>query len=608
MIIINDDFTSPDNLDTDINLSLADSQNGLDINSSLDGSPTDLNINLKSCEIAQLELVIVIGEPVIDSTKFIVIGEPVIDSPKLVMIPHHKIALQFDDQIAEIQTNYKKSALEIVKYSGSKSIYDLLGASIKNIDYQQYTEIRIWMEQNNQDGLENPDDLENPEINEEAAEVLTPENLLLQKVEKIISQMNQRLHEQFYQIHKKMNNLETKIDANDPQFNHKHSASSSRHSLGSSLSVTNSAVQKMIDTQMNTKYSQKLKLAELNLELAKIQSNLEMNRINESIELAKMELMREQKIELETDEKKRLNDIAEGKRQETEKQQLLNQQLQMENHLRPRLQNFIDSYSTRSKTLQISLKDFFARVSLKSTRKKGSKLPFIAHSLSTSASAVIVLIPLKWQGRLIAVSLIEAFSNWGASQLVRAYNSHQLAKMNESIYDRFITRLNTVVTAMEPWILDYPKSKSYIDSAGPSSTENNPERNLQLKFLTFSVVPFADLYMTGGTQLGTLLSIGRNDFGLHRNIELQTQLEIATRLCREFILQQSEDTEREKDKLRLNNESDIHNSIYLRLESLSAILAGQIPNANASNFLSNEELTKFKIAYNNYKKNLEKDY
>ncbi|MFN9897274.1 MAG: hypothetical protein ACK55Z_00490, partial [bacterium] len=53
-----------------------------------------------------------------------VIGEPVIDSPKLVMISHHKIALQVDDQIADIQTNYKKSALEIVKYSGSKSISD----------------------------------------------------------------------------------------------------------------------------------------------------------------------------------------------------------------------------------------------------------------------------------------------------------------------------------------------------------------------------------------------------------------------------------------------------------------------------------------------------
>ena len=37
---------------------------------------------------------------------------------------HHKIALQVDDQIADIQTNYKKSALEIVKYSGSKSISD----------------------------------------------------------------------------------------------------------------------------------------------------------------------------------------------------------------------------------------------------------------------------------------------------------------------------------------------------------------------------------------------------------------------------------------------------------------------------------------------------
>ena len=63
-----------------------------------------------------------------------------------------------------IQTNYKKSALEIVKYSGSKSISDLLGASIKNFDYSQYTKIPIWMEQNHQDDLKNSDDLENQEI------------------------------------------------------------------------------------------------------------------------------------------------------------------------------------------------------------------------------------------------------------------------------------------------------------------------------------------------------------------------------------------------------------------------------------------------------------
>jgi hypothetical protein len=65
-MIINDDFICPDNLDIDINLNLVDSKNGLDINSSLDGSPTDLDINFQSCEIAQLELVIVIGELVID--------------------------------------------------------------------------------------------------------------------------------------------------------------------------------------------------------------------------------------------------------------------------------------------------------------------------------------------------------------------------------------------------------------------------------------------------------------------------------------------------------------------------------------------------------------
>jgi hypothetical protein len=99
-MIINDDFICPDNLDIDINLNLVYSQNGLDINSSLDGSPTDLDINFQNCEIAQLELVIVIGEPVIDS-------------PKLVMIPHHKIALQFDDQIADIQTNYKNLPLRL---------------------------------------------------------------------------------------------------------------------------------------------------------------------------------------------------------------------------------------------------------------------------------------------------------------------------------------------------------------------------------------------------------------------------------------------------------------------------------------------------------------
>ena len=81
-MIINDDLTCPDILNTDINLSVAGSQNGLDINSSLDGSRTDLDINFKSCNIPQLELVIVIVEPVIDSTKFIVIGEPVINKPK----------------------------------------------------------------------------------------------------------------------------------------------------------------------------------------------------------------------------------------------------------------------------------------------------------------------------------------------------------------------------------------------------------------------------------------------------------------------------------------------------------------------------------------------
>ena len=44
------------------------------------------------------------------------------------------------------------------------------------------------------------------------------------------------------------------------------------------------------------------------------------------IELAKIELMREQQMKLETDEKKRLNDIAKSKRQETENPKLLNQQ------------------------------------------------------------------------------------------------------------------------------------------------------------------------------------------------------------------------------------------------------------------------------------------
>jgi hypothetical protein len=627
-MIINDDLTCPDILNTDI--SVAGSQTGLDINYSLDDSSTDLDINLKSCKIPQLELVIV--EPVIDSTKLIVIGEPVIDSPKLVMISHHKIALQVDDQIADIQTNYKKSALEIVKYSGSKSISDLLGASIKNFDYSQYTKIPIWMEQNHQDDLKNSDDLENQEISEEAvvAEIVMPQNFLIKKMERMISQLHQELHQEFSELNKKINTLETKIDSNDQQvdqlqaassskhFNNFNSPSSSIHSPGSSLSVTGSTVQKMIDTQMNAQYQQKLKLAEYKFEQAKM---------NESIELAKIQLIREQQIKLENDdkkrlneireqqikfkndEKKRLNEIAEGKRQETEKQLLLSQQLQTEINLRPIIQNSIDIYTNRSKTLQTSLNDFFTRVNLKSTTKKVSKLPLIAHSITTSASSVIGLIPIKWQGRLMALSLVEAFANWGASQLVKAYNSYKISQLNESIYDRFITRLNNVVTTMEPWILDYTKykSKSYLDSAGPSSTENNPEYSLNLKFSTFNVIPFANLYMTGGAQLGTLLSIGRYEFGPHNNIELQTQLNIATQLCREFILQQSEDTESEKDKLRLNNDYDIHDSIYLRLESLSAILAGQIPNANASNFLTNEELTKFKIAYNNYKKNLEKN-
>jgi hypothetical protein len=90
----------------------------------------------------------------------------------------------------------------------------------------------------------------------------------------------------------------------------------------------------MIDTQMNAQYIQKLKLAEYhfeqakmneNIELAKIQSNLEISKMNESIELAKIQLIREQQIKFENDEKKRLNEIAEGKRQETEKQLLLSQ-------------------------------------------------------------------------------------------------------------------------------------------------------------------------------------------------------------------------------------------------------------------------------------------
>jgi len=113
--------------------------------------------------------------------------------------------------------------------------------------------------------------------------------------------------------------------------------------------------------------------------------------------------------------------------------------------------------------------------------------------------------------------------------------------------------------------------------------------------------------MTGGAQLGTLLLIARYEFGPHSNIELQTQLNIATQLCREFILQQSEDTESEKYKLGLNNERDIDNSAHWRIERLSAILAGQIPNANAANFLTSEELTHFKLAYGNYKQKLEKD-
>jgi hypothetical protein len=627
-MIINDDLTCPDILNTDI--SVAGSQTGLDINYSLDDSSTDLDINLKSCKIPQLELVIV--EPVIDSTKLIVIGEPVIDSPKLVMISHHKIALQVDDQIADIQTNYKKSALEIVKYSGSKSISDLLGASIKNFDYSQYTKIPIWMEQNHQDDLKNSDDLENQEISEEAvvAEIVMPQNFLIKKMERMISQLHQELHQEFSELNKKINTLETKIDSNDQQvdqlqaassskhFNNFNSPSSSIHSPGSSLSVTGSTVQKMIDTQMNAQYQQKLKLAEYKFEQAKM---------NESIELAKIQLIREQQIKLENDdkkrlneireqqikfkndEKKRLNEIAEGKRQETEKQLLLSQQLQTEINLRPIIQNSIDIYTNRSKTLQTSLNDFFTRVNLKSTTKKVSKLPLIAHSITTSASSVIGLIPIKWQGRLMALSLVEAFANWGASQLVKAYNSYKISQLNESIYDRFITRLNNVVTTMEPWILDYTKykSKSYLDSAGPSSTENNPEYSLNLKFSTFNVIPFANLYMTGGAQLGTLLSIGRYEFGPHNNIELQTQLNIATQLCREFILQQSEDTESEKYKLGLNNERDIDNSVHWRIERLSVILAGQIPNANASNFLTSEELTHFKLAYYNYKQKLGKD-
>ena len=630
-MIINNDLTCPDILNTDIS-SEAGSQTGLDINYSLDDSSTDLDINLESCKKPKLELVIVIGEPVIDSPKLIVIGEPVIDSPKLVMIPHHKIALQVDDQIADIQTNYKKSALEIVKYSGSKSISDLLGASIKNFDYSQYTKIPIWMEQNHQDDLKNSDDLENQEISEEAvvAEIVMPQNFLIKKMERMISQLHQELHQEFSELNKKINTLETKIDSNDQQvdqlqaassskhFNNFNSPSSSIHSPGSSLSVTGSTVQKMIDTQMNAQYQQKLKLAEYKFEQAKM---------NESIELAKIQLIREQQIKLENDdkkrlneireqqikfkndEKKRLNEIAEGKRQETEKQLLLSQQLQTEINLRPIIQNSIDIYTNRSKTLQTSLNDFFTRVNLKSTTKKVSKLPLIAHSITTSASSVIGLIPIKWQGRLMALSLVEAFANWGASQLVKAYNSYKISQLNESIYDRFITRLNNVVTTMEPWILDYTKykSKSYLDSAGPSSTENNPEYSLNLKFSTFNVIPFANLYMTGGAQLGTLLSIGRYEFGPHNNIELQTQLNIATELCREFILQQSEDTESEKYKLVLNNERDIDNSVHWRIERLSVILAGQIPNANASNFLTIEELTHFKLAYYNYKQKLGKD-
>jgi hypothetical protein len=281
------------------------------------------------------------------------------------------------------------------------------------------------------------------------AEIVMPQNFLIKKMERMISQLHQELHQEFSELNKKINTLETKIDSNDQQvdqlqaassskhFNNFNSPSSSIHSPGSSLSVTGSTVQKMIDTQMNAQYQQKLKLAEYKFEQAKM---------NESIELAKIQLIREQQIKLENDdkkrlneireqqikfkndEKKRLNEIAEGKRQETEKQLLLSQQLQTEINLRPIIQNSIDIYTNRSKTLQTSLNDFFTRVNLKSTTKKVSKLPLIAHSITTSASSVIGLIPIKWQGRLMALSLVEAFANWGASQLVKAYNSYKISQ------------------------------------------------------------------------------------------------------------------------------------------------------------------------------------
>jgi hypothetical protein len=194
----------------------------------------------------------------------------------------------------------------------------------------------------------------------------------------------------------------------------------------------------------------------------------------------------------------------------------------------------------------MSLKIFLHVFIKKAQENKVSKLLLIAYNIATISSSLIGLILIKWQGRLMAVSLDEAFGSWGASQLVRSYHSYQVSQMSEIINDQFITRLNNVVTTIEPLILDNSQSKSkHILGFACPLADSYFDYCLNLKFSTSSVIFLADLCMTGGTQLSTLLSIGRHEFGPYRDIELQTRLNCATQLCREFNLQQSQDLESE---------------------------------------------------------------
>lgn len=272
----------------------------------------------------------------------------------------------------------------------------------------------------------------------------------------------------------------------------------------------------------------------------------------------------------------------------------------MEMQLRPVIQTSIETYTSRSKRLIALLEEFFKHTPLPCTKKKSGKLAVIAHSITTMSSTLVALVLLKWYKRVMTVSSIQALANLGASHLVSFYNSYQLSQRNENLYERFIIRLNDVVTAMEPWIQEYPQSKNRLDSAGPSDEQINNETLIHKSFANFSVTPFAHLYMSGGMEFGSFLTISRNEFlGQHLNTVLINQLRIATRLCREFIIQQNKNVGSEEYKMGLEEETG--DSVFFRIQAFNAILAGHVPNPNAEDFLSVDELSNFKLAYFKYK-------